>query len=115
MLDVDFQGATGRVAFDRKTHFFRPQIDLIQYNDRRQNDVVMIYVHSDDELIKILGKTAQFVNSSFETIHRHLPLSATLTVIACSFLIFTVTGTIQVINIIDSIEITVQSRLPVIV
>ena len=60
--------------------------------------MVMIYVHSDNELIEI--QNAQFVNSSFEAIHRCLPLSATLSVIACSFLIFLVTVTIQVINIV---------------
>lgn len=100
MLDVDFQGATGHVAFDQKTHFIRPQLNLIQFNEGRQSDVVMIYVHSDNKLIEIQGKNAHFVNSSFEAIHRHLPLSATLSVIACSFLILLVTVAIQVINVV---------------
>lgn len=60
----------------------------------------MIYVHREDKLIKLPGKNAQFVNSSFETIHRHLPLSATLSILACTLMIFLLTVTIQVVNIV---------------
>ena len=56
MLDVDFQGVTGHVVFDQRIHFFRPQINSFQYKDGEHSEVVMIYVHREDELIKLPGK-----------------------------------------------------------
>ena len=97
MLDVDFQGATGNVKFDKQTHFTNPQFDLLQYNDNGSSEAIMIY--SEGELNMLPGTNARFINSSFQTKYGHLPLSASITITVCSFLMLLLTATVQVVNI----------------
>ena len=88
MLDVEFQGVTGRVKFNKQTHFIEPHFSLLQYNDKGFSQVKMIY--SDDKLI-LPGTDPHFIKSSFETKYMHLPLSATLLIMLCSSLILLAT------------------------
>ena len=98
MLNVDFQGATGRIKFEKQTHFIEPQLNLLQYNGRGHSEVKMIYCDGDLNLLPA-GRKVHFIDSSFERKHRHIPLSATLSII-CSSLILLLVVTVQLMNII---------------
>ena len=99
ILDVDFQGATGRTKFDKQTRFIEPQLNLLQYNGRGRSEVKMIYCDGDLNILPA-GRKVHFIDSSFERKHRHIPLSATLSIMICSSLILLLVVTVQLMNII---------------
>ena len=98
LLDVDFQGITGRIRFENETRFVNKTIDLYQYNDSGVSKRIGFF--GSGELIILSTTNPNFIDSDFPFIIKRLN-----TIIAVFFIIIEVTALllaipIHVINIV---------------
>ena len=68
MLDVDFQGVSGRIRFESETGFVNKTIDLYQYNDSGVSKRIAFF--RSGELKILLFANPTFIESNFP--HKHL-------------------------------------------
>ena len=111
MLDIDFQGVSGRIKFDNKTGFNTArQINIHQFGFLKSSTLIGLY--TSQKLIFFNNTTPLFIKSTFDTIH--VQVSAA---IAVPFLIITVAKLlfavpIQVINIIYRNHSAIKATSP---
>ena len=111
MPDIDFQGVSGRINFDRKTGFNTArQINIYQFEEAKSSTLIGFY--ASKELVIFNDTTPQFINATFEKKHVQVSIA-----VAVPFLIITVAMLlfampIQIINIIYRNHSAIKASSP---
>ena len=98
MLDVDFQGITGRIKFEDETGFVNKTIDLYQYNDSGVSERIAFFRSGQLTILSVANP--DFIDSEFPHITKRLD-----TIIAVFFIIIEIAALLlaipaHVINIV---------------
>ena len=111
MLDVDFQGISGRIKFDDKTGSnVAGELNIYQFREEKSSSLIGFY--STGGLTRVNGTMPEYIKSSFDV--RRVQVN---TAIAIPFLIITIATLlfavpIQIINIVYRNHKTIKANSP---
>ena len=99
MVDLDFQGISGRIKFDNETGFnLGTTVNVYQYSQNITSTMVGEY--SMNRLTFIREANPTFINAQFKNKHEHVNMTVVVLLLVTTVLIIPLAISLQIINVV---------------
>ena len=111
ILNVDFQGISGRVKFDNKTGSnVAGELNIYQFSENKSSDLIGFYMSG--ALVVHNGTTPQFIESTFREKRVQVSIALAIPFLVVTIAAIVVTLPIQVINVVYRDHKTIKATSP---
>ena len=113
MSEIDFQGVSGRIDFDKETGFNTArQVNIHQFGEAKSCTLIGFYASKELVILDKLNATPLFIDATFDMREERVSVALAVSFLIISIAILLIAVPIQVINIIYRKHSSIKATSP---